>query len=1035
MAERTITDLYDLIASGRGGVGSSGNSAGRRSDVNSGLSTDEINRQLKAAQDNFRAMNTYLRLTPSAQKKQTDAVYQNKRAIEDLERSFEEATRSNDAQVKAAAPLLKKALDEAKARDAGSESLKTFGEKADIASNLFSKSSGLLLNAGLKLAGDMQSGASGFQIASTMLNAGADIAGAGIQAAGAGLQSVGSVAMANGKGLAKGFGGLAVVVGSLTSAFSGLAVTAFKGVNGVLMTEADKLTKSFETATSSGALLSGGAQEMTDSLKGTPYVLEDYANAVKRNSGLLSDTNMGVGEASKMFGNVSRSMGTFRNGLYAAGIGYETQLDIIAKSAANIRASMPNPMQKITNEQVLQVSKEYAKNLAVMSAITGESADALMKKKALDADTAGFELMIRDLGAAGPGVRAALDQMDPAFGRLVYQLAKFGVPIDEATQALAVMSPAIYETAQQASGQLKAGTLSLETIQSLAKARQGAITAELNDRNSFARSADAAGGALATGAATAVRVGKVFEKMAGAADEALAATEANIEKGSKVDPKKASDDLTESLIGVKVAGQDLKVAFQQLIIDNALPTYNNLVKQAITELQGIMSEAKKVPGIWDQAKAAASDPTNWLMLAAGVQTAVSAFQGFKAVKGWFGGGGGKPPDLPMGGTGPGGGKPPGTGGMPTGSTLTEAEQAAEKARLLARAKELKSTGNAATSAEALAAARAEAAAAEKAAARAAEEAAAKATAKAAAEAGLEAGAKVGAKSVLRQIPLLGLGMGLVFAAQRAYAGDYAKAGAELVAGAASTLPGWGTAASIGITAGLATSDIYDAVQGAKGATATPTPATPPTAGPNGEPLMTNSRGQVGYMSRNGRSASFVAIPGATMPSATPTTPPAAPATPTAPAAPAGPPPGPQGSLESPEGMRTLASAIQLGTYNGMQQAMPLLGAAIQQNGQFVQNAAISQAMTAAQQIAEQVNAGNLTPESAKLIAQLSDPTVSALNNLLAAQREQLAALKKTVDQNESLLAYYKDNQNKQAQIVSAVEESNVQLRRIYSINT
>ena len=85
--------------------------------------------------------------------------------------------------------------------------------------------------------------------------------------------------------------------------------------------------------------------------------------------------------------------------------------------------------------------------------------------------------------------------------------------------------------------------------------------------------------------------------------------------------------------------------------------------------------------------------------------------------------------------------------------------------------------------------------------------------------GKKAGAKLGgkaigkvaggaiAKSLGKKIPLVGLGLGAVFAAQRAMQGDFLGAGLELASGAASTVPGLGTAGSVGIDAALAARDM------------------------------------------------------------------------------------------------------------------------------------------------------------------------------------------------------------------------------------
>ena len=66
--------------------------------------------------------------------------------------------------------------------------------------------------------------------------------------------------------------------------------------------------------------------------------------------------------------------------------------------------------------------------------------------------------------------------------------------------------------------------------------------------------------------------------------------------------------------------------------------------------------------------------------------------------------------------------------------------------------------------------------------------------------------KGGLKMGLKKIPFLGLGAAALFAGQRALAGDFAGAGLELASGAAGTIPGLGTAASLGIDAALMARD-------------------------------------------------------------------------------------------------------------------------------------------------------------------------------------------------------------------------------------
>ena len=80
-----------------------------------------------------------------------------------------------------------------------------------------------------------------------------------------------------------------------------------------------------------------------------------------------------------------------------------------------------------------------------------------------------------------------------------------------------------------------------------------------------------------------------------------------------------------------------------------------------------------------------------------------------------------------------------------------------------------------------------------------------------AKVGGKALAKVGAKALgkglLKKIPFVGMGAGLLFAGQRLMAGDFKGAMLEAASGIASTIPGVGTAVSIGLDATLAAKDM------------------------------------------------------------------------------------------------------------------------------------------------------------------------------------------------------------------------------------
>ena len=70
--------------------------------------------------------------------------------------------------------------------------------------------------------------------------------------------------------------------------------------------------------------------------------------------------------------------------------------------------------------------------------------------------------------------------------------------------------------------------------------------------------------------------------------------------------------------------------------------------------------------------------------------------------------------------------------------------------------------------------------------------------------------KTALKAVIKKIPIIGLGAGLLFGAERLMRGDVTGAGMEVVSGAAGMVPGPGTALSVATDAALAAKDINKA---------------------------------------------------------------------------------------------------------------------------------------------------------------------------------------------------------------------------------
>ena len=120
------------------------------------------------------------------------------------------------------------------------------------------------------------------------------------------------------------------------------------------------------------------------------------------------------------------------------------------------------------------------------------------------------------------------------------------------------------------------------------------------------------------------------------------------------------------------------------------------------------------------------------------------------------------------------------------------------------------------------------------------------------------------KSLLKKIPIIGAVAGLAYGASRAMSGDFAGAGMEVASGLAGTIPGVGTAASVGIDAALAAKDagVFDKEQ-----TPASAPTTTPVTIPASAPTTTPVTAQIATASTSlGGAIAATAAPAATKPS-------------------------------------------------------------------------------------------------------------------------------------------------------------------------
>lgn len=591
MAEFNKDDLRDIFKEFFG-RGSAGNSAGARTTPSGGTgSLDDLINESKDAAKNLDSLSGRFNILSRSQRKYNSQIEDLISAGRDLEKELDKLARDgvkiSDQQRKTAT----QAIIAGRVKEAEIEASQRIPAIINQMAGVVKTFGTALINSQTSVVSAIQSGGSGFAIAGEIANQSATLQNMAVQ-------EIGKAAMIAAGGLAA-LGPIGMATGAALQAViaSGLVLNDLKtqteiARNRLITTEADKMLTAWKSATSAGAALKGGADDMIKSLEGSVYTLGDYADAVKRNSKELGASNLSVGEASLMFGRIQKNMGAFSKGLQAAGVSYEAQMDIMAQAGAQIAESMPGKGAKVTQEQVEAQTRKYSVQLATLSSLTGESVESLMKKKAADEQAASFQDFLRELGTKGPDTLNAFKAMDPALQKMTFEINRFGGPISKASSYLAATSPQIYNFSRSLSNMTTAGTLNVDTYLAEKKARSDSLMDELDRNKILNRNAYAVGGDIAEATNAGSRIALDSRNTAIKLKDATDAVTGQIEDGANA----ASTSTTKLFADMEAAGRELRQylqneVYKKLITDATL--FSDIIKKSKKYIDDVLG--MKIP--------------------------------------------------------------------------------------------------------------------------------------------------------------------------------------------------------------------------------------------------------------------------------------------------------------------------------------------------------------------------------------------------------------------------------------------------------
>jgi hypothetical protein len=177
-----------------------------------------------------------------------------------------------------------------------------------------------------------------------------------------------------------------------------VAATAFKFVANLTLDATEQLWDMFKGAASAGLLVVGGLETMHTQAKALNLSTAEYTSLIKSQAENMANFGGSVSAGAEKLKAVAEGAESQRKELRRMGIEYEEQYEMTTDFMSNLQRS--GHLRLMTDQQIRDASFEYMKNLRVVSALTGKSAEDMKKD--------------RDAALQNIAFQAKLAKMDPA---------------------------------------------------------------------------------------------------------------------------------------------------------------------------------------------------------------------------------------------------------------------------------------------------------------------------------------------------------------------------------------------------------------------------------------------------------------------------------------------------------------------------------------------------------------------------------------------------------------------------------------------
>ena len=422
------------------------------------------------------------------------------------------------------------------------------------------------------LARNLQSGpGADFQTVGTVIKTGANIVLGALTTVGDAIQDFGKMIPY--------IGGLASGAGAVISGLSKVGQQALPPIIDFLTKEIERTVNLFYKASNVGAAFTNGLTDMRNAATANFLSLEQFGEVLVKQRENIARAGLGFEEAVRRAAAASMALADTgaRTRLLRLGYSFEEQSELILETMADMRRG--GLLQRASDAEIAKQTEEYASNLRVISAVTGEDARERMKQARDASQNMAVQQQILALQQSQPDayqkINGMIALMPNELRKGFLQMVTLGTVVDQTTNVMMAQTPAIREALQDYVNTFNDGTIS----QAEAVDRVGASYGRLREgmEQSLPNTA-AIGLAAITGVdgligSVSDQTGSLFNRVAGLTDET-----AQRARDSVNGQARTQDDLTNSVVNTVYSMQNLRMMLQDEVLP-ALDFYADVTEQ------------------------------------------------------------------------------------------------------------------------------------------------------------------------------------------------------------------------------------------------------------------------------------------------------------------------------------------------------------------------------------------------------------------------------------------------------------------------